>query len=169
MVLTHNVSCGPCLRLRAWGPRWPRKLVQAGCSIRRALASGGMAEAGNAAGAGSVASSGTGSVCAERVCADHCSSGVTESDETDTDCGGSVCQACADKRRCHVASDCQSLVCAANSCRTATCDDQVKNQDESDTDCGGVCSASKGCAVAAHCNTQAEIRTTTCISMTLPS
>jgi len=93
-------------------------------------ASGGMAEAGNAAGAGSVASSGTGSVCAERVCADHCSSGVTESDETDTDCGGSVCQACADKRRCHVASDCQSLVCAANSCRTATCDDQASPPDD---------------------------------------
>jgi hypothetical protein len=92
--------------------------------------------------------------CLDNVCTDHCTSGVIEADETDTDCGGAStsCPSCGDGKDCLEADDCLSLVCSNQVCRAATCSDQTKNQDESDTDCGGSCSATKPCPVGAVCD-----------------
>jgi hypothetical protein len=41
-----------------------------------------------------------------------CSDGVQDGDETDTDCGGANCTACADGKHCLVNADCVSNNCA---------------------------------------------------------
>ncbi|QQR89696.1 MAG: SBBP repeat-containing protein [Myxococcales bacterium] len=66
-----------------------------------------------------------------------CFDGTINQDETDTDCGGSVCGACGDGFGCTLSSDCNSGVCTGNICQAATCSDNIQNQDESDIDCGG--------------------------------
>ncbi|MBX3199267.1 MAG: hypothetical protein KF894_14135 [Labilithrix sp.] len=45
-----------------------------------------------------------------------CSNGVRDGDETDTDCGGATCPACANGRACAAARDCVSRVCADAKC-----------------------------------------------------
>jgi len=71
---------------------------------------------------------------------DLCSNGVKDQDETDVDCGGSICEPCDEFKSCNVDSDCESGYCHMGiKCREPTCDDGVKNQDESNIDCGGVC------------------------------
>ncbi|CAF1498285.1 unnamed protein product [Adineta ricciae] len=69
-----------------------------------------------------------------------CSDGYKNQDETDTDCGGSVCSAkCPDTKSCGKDADCQNGFCRPTdkTCRTATCSDSLRNQDETDVDCGG--------------------------------
>ena len=100
-----------------------------------------------------------------KVCADHCTSGVKESDETDKDCGGS-CDACADDKGCSEAADCASGICSNNHCQKATCGDSIQNQDESSTDCGGVCAATKPCGTGVHCNSGADCESWICSSTT---
>lgn len=100
-----------------------------------------------------------------KVCADHCTSGVKEADETSADCGGS-CSPCADNKSCKVAADCISKLCVNGSCQKATCTDQVLNQDESDIDCGGACVPAKACAVNLHCNSEADCASWICSKTT---
>ena len=100
-----------------------------------------------------------------KVCADHCTSGVTEADETDKDCGGS-CHPCADEARCSEGADCISGICSNEHCQRATCSDSIQNQDESATDCGGVCAATKPCGVGVHCNSAADCESWVCSSAT---
>jgi hypothetical protein len=45
-----------------------------------------------------------------------CTNGVKDGDETDVDCGGASCAACADGRACAVRRDCASLLCAGARC-----------------------------------------------------
>ncbi len=59
--------------------------------------------------------------------------------ETDVDCGGPTCQACADGKVCNSGTDCSSRVCRSGICQTSTCTDKVKNGDETGRDCGGSC------------------------------
>lgn len=90
--------------------------------------------------------------CSTIACDDGRSNGL----ETDIDCGGMTCDACADGARCSVASDCTSGVCDNDLCAAPSCSDSVQNQDETDTDCGGavcgpcadglVCAADSDCA-----------------------
>ncbi len=49
----------------------------------------------------------------DNVCRDphDCFDGITNGRETDVDCGGQVCPACADGKRCFVNGDCQSSFC----------------------------------------------------------
>jgi hypothetical protein len=55
-----------------------------------------------------------------------CSDGVKNQDETDIDCGGTICDACV----------IEPIL------PEATCDDGIKNQDETEIDCGGtICDA----------------------------
>lgn len=69
-----------------------------------------------------------------------CSNDVKDQDETDVDCGGSVCDPCEEFKSCNLDEDCESRYCHMGiKCREPTCDDGVKNQDESNVDCGGVC------------------------------
>ncbi len=75
--------------------------------------------------------------CAKPICTDK----VQNGDETDVDCGGAVCAACADTKKCKKASDCLSGVCdpKLNTCSKPTCSDKVKNGTEIGVDCGGSC------------------------------
>jgi hypothetical protein len=77
-----------------------------------------------------------------------CSDGILNQDETEIDCGGTVCDACAVPETCEdgilnqdeTEIDCGGTVCDA--CVVPeTCTDGVLNQDETDIDCGGVCDA----------------------------
>ncbi|MCB9593142.1 MAG: hypothetical protein H6719_10450 [Sandaracinaceae bacterium] len=70
-----------------------------------------------------------------------CGDGVTNAEETDLDCGGSMCIGCMTGQRCVLARDCLDGVCMGNMCRAPTCSDGVANGDETDIDCGG----SSGC------------------------
>ena len=100
-----------------------------------------------------------------QVCADHCTSGVKESDETDKDCGGS-CDPCGDDKGCSDAADCTTGICSNQHCQKATCSDSVQNQDESSTDCGGVCATTKPCGVGVHCNSEADCESWICSGTT---
>lgn len=46
----------------------------------------------------------------------RCDDGVRNGEESDVDCGGSTCPACADSLACLTANDCDSGVCRANLC-----------------------------------------------------
>jgi hypothetical protein len=97
--------------------------------------------------AGAPCAEGSGVVCdGHGACvAVHCTDGVKDADETDTDCGGASCGKCAATLHCDVAGDCLDGVCNAGgsdgggptTCQAPTCSDGVKNGNETDTDCGG--------------------------------
>lgn len=71
---------------------------------------------------------------------DLCANALKDQDETDVDCGGSICDPCAQFKFCNVDSDCESDWCKGSvKCINPTCDDGEKNQDESNVDCGGTC------------------------------
>ncbi|RME55293.1 hypothetical protein D6777_01000 [Candidatus Woesearchaeota archaeon] len=60
--------------------------------------------------------------CQSNVCqapAPQCSNGVQDGDETDVDCGGSICSGCADSKSCSVNEDCQSNNCDGGTCQPA--------------------------------------------------
>ena len=82
----------------------------------------------------------------------------TQLGETDVDCGGTTCPACAFDKTCDVNADCIGGVCTGDKC-AATCTDTAKNQDESDTDCGGVCD---DCVIGDDCNTAADCESNFC-------
>ncbi len=75
--------------------------------------------------------------------AGDCTDGVQNGDESDIDCGGTVCDACPDGDGCDDDADCASGVCDEPNmvCLPPACDDGVVNGDETDVDCGGSCPA----------------------------
>jgi hypothetical protein len=86
-----------------------------------------------------------------------CTDGVQNQDETDVDCGGSICGDCAFGKVCSIASDCVSDTCSGGVCIAApNCTDSVKNQDETDIDCGGLicgdCNIGGACLIASDCS-----------------
>lgn len=93
-----------------------------------------------------------------------CNDAKKNQDETDVDCGGSICQPCADGEGCGQASDCQSGTCDNGGTQTCvpagtpTCSDGIKNQGETDVDCGGPsgcpkCVVGEGCVQGTDCVT----------------
>ena len=80
---------------------------------------------------------------------------VLNGDETDVDCGGPTCPACAATKKCKLAGDCASGVCTAGVCAAPACTDAVLNGDETDVDCGGAtcpkCAATQKCKLAGDC------------------
>ncbi|QDG51584.1 hypothetical protein FIV42_12755 [Persicimonas caeni] len=98
--------------------------------------------------------------------APSCDDGVQNQDETDVDCGGSTCGACAEGQTCAQASDCSTGNCDSGNtdqCVAAdaeTCTDGVQNQDETDVDCGG--STCGACAIGATCSTHDDCATQVC-------
>ncbi|MCC6521753.1 MAG: SUMF1/EgtB/PvdO family nonheme iron enzyme [Polyangiaceae bacterium] len=66
-----------------------------------------------------------------------CQNVVKDGSETDVDCGGGDCAACADGKVCVGNADCVSQRCDAGTCAVATCSNGVKDGDETDVDCGG--------------------------------
>jgi hypothetical protein len=98
--------------------------------------------------------------------APSCDDGVKNQDETDVDCGGATCSACAEGDSCQAASDCATGNCDMGNTDTCvatdaeTCTDGIQNQDEADVDCGGAtCSA---CAIGASCDEHADCATQVC-------
>lgn len=77
--------------------------------------------------------------CIAPTCSDLAKNG----DETDIDCGGSLCdkevppKKCGDTRKCLYPTDCVSGVCKAGVCAAPVCTDFTQNGDETGVDCGG--------------------------------
>jgi hypothetical protein len=95
-----------------------------------------------------------GNACREGLCVPiTCTDQVLNGNETDKDCGGGECPACADGQSCKIGSDCKSGVCDGT-CRGPTCNDGAANGTETDVDCGGTCpacAAGKGCNLSGDC------------------
>src|SRR5690606_29395605 len=94
-----------------------------------------------------------------------CTDGAQNQDETDVDCGGTRCDACALGGGCARAADCDSRNCDTVSMTcvtpdTPTCTDGVRNQDETDVDCGGA--TCDGCGVGARCAAPGDCRSGLC-------
>ncbi len=82
-----------------------------------------------------------------------CTDQVQNGNETDVDCGGANCDACADGKKCTFETDCKSGVCSGSgqmTCQVPSCTDTVKNGSESDVDCGGTCT--QKCGLGKGCN-----------------
>lgn len=83
-----------------------------------------------------------------------CGDGAKNGAETDVDCGGGTCLACAFDRACESNGDCVSASCVAGHC-AATCNDLEKDGAETDVDCGGLCptkcAAGKACGANPDC------------------
>jgi hypothetical protein len=83
---------------------------------------------------------------------------VKDWDETDIDCGGSWCRACADGKHCLANNDCISTLCNPrfSTCSPATCLDSTKDGTETDVDCGGSncppCADGKQCLSNLDCS-----------------
>jgi hypothetical protein len=99
--------------------------------------------------------------CVADQCADHRKDGA----ETDVDCGGGTCPACANPKKCAVDTDCASMACDGTSltCVANQCADHRKDGAESDVDCGGsglclrcvvgkTCTASNDCQAGHTCS-----------------
>lgn len=104
----------------------------------------------------SLVCSGNPLVCQAPSCMDN----VKNQDETDVDCGGAVCNDCANGKLCLGAGDCVSGVCSGNpqTCQVPTCSDSVKNGNETGVDCGGATCPS--CVNGQPCNANSD-----CMSM----
>lgn len=92
-------------------------------------------------------------LCAEGACStaapqDRCTDRIRDGAETDVDCGGGTCPACAASRACLAPADCQTGGCEAGACRAPTCSDGLRDGFESDVDCGAACG---DCAVGQRC------------------
>ena len=86
-----------------------------------------------------------------------CNDTIKSGNETDVDCGGSVCPKCIDGKKCVAPTDCAGGACLAGSlvCVTPKCTDGQTNGDETDTDCGGTicarCTIGKACKAGTDC------------------
>ena len=101
--------------------------------------------------------------CALNVCAvpaASCGDGQHNGTETDSDCGGGGCPACATDAKCAEHTDCLSLTCLFGLCRDPTCHDTLKNGSETDVDCGGACSG--GCADGRVCKVPGDCASGRC-------
>lgn len=86
-----------------------------------------------------------------------CLNGDRDGNETDEDCGGNECSACAIDKACVADSDCETNNCLNNVCALAICTDEVRNGFETDVDCGGsacsVCEIGNSCIIHSDCST----------------
>jgi hypothetical protein len=86
-----------------------------------------------------------------------CINGVTDGQESSTDCGGPICDTCGWPGTCKQNSDCTSGVCGGGVCQKPTHTDGVKNGDETGVDCGypggplHTCKDGEGCTSSSYC------------------
>jgi hypothetical protein len=101
--------------------------------------------------------------CVASQCADQQKDGT----ETDVDCGGPVCAACATSKKCLLDTDCTSNACdaAALVCVTNQCIDHRKDGTETDVDCGGSNSCAR-CAIGQLCLVDADCSSNACSAIT---
>jgi hypothetical protein len=71
--------------------------------------------------------------------ASSCQDGIRSGEESDIDCGGEACVACATGASCERHTDCTSGVCLASVCTAPSCEDGVRDGNETGVDCGGDC------------------------------
>ena len=89
-----------------------------------------------------------------------CNNHFKDNEETDVDCGGSVCQKCVDGKACVKPSDCAGNSCINLVCKTSSCANGVLDGDETDVDCGGkTCPA---CNIGKHCSAPTDCGSNTC-------
>src|SRR5882672_5234846 len=81
-------------------------------------------------------------------------------DESDVDCGGTVCPRCPIDKGCVTKNDCAEGVCTNGTCVTPGCGDHVKNGDETDVDCGGSCPIR--CATGKKCGSNGDCQDGVC-------
>ena len=87
-----------------------------------------------------------------------CTDKVRSQDETDIDCGGTICPKCANNKMCSSNTDCSSGYCKDGTfcAPKPSCTDGIKNQDETDIDCGGTkcakCGFKKSCSINTDCS-----------------
>ena len=84
-------------------------------------------------------------LCYNTICV-SCTNGGQDGDETDADCGGTLCEACEDGGACGGDGDCASEVCFDGAC--VSHENGVQDGDETDVDCGG---AAPPCDTGATC------------------
>ena len=90
--------------------------------------------------------------CKEPTCTDD----AVNQDETDSDCGGLICDGCATGQNCLKDTDCESQSCRSGMCEAASCSDQKRNNGETDIDCGGTlcedrCDVGSTCKIGSDC------------------
>jgi hypothetical protein len=97
-------------------------------------------------------------VTTKRCDANACNDGVKDGTETDVDCGGGTCGACAVGKKCSSTSDCltgEGCDVTSKTCDANACNDGVKNGSETDIDCGGgtcnTCAVGKACVATSDC------------------
>ncbi|CAF0790320.1 unnamed protein product [Adineta steineri] len=98
-----------------------------------------------------------------------CTDGVKNQDETDVDCGGTICsKKCHPRKGCSKHTDCIIPNCnpKSNTCQAPTCKDRIKNQDETDVDCGGATCASK-CLLQQGCGSNSDCINRACSGPTV--
>ncbi|PJB38316.1 MAG: hypothetical protein CO108_19275 [Deltaproteobacteria bacterium CG_4_9_14_3_um_filter_63_12] len=67
-----------------------------------------------------------------------CSDRIQNNDESDVDCGGSMCSACGEGQTCRAAGDCLGNLCVNGLCQAVSaCENGRQDGNETDTDCGG--------------------------------
>jgi hypothetical protein len=100
--------------------------------------------------------------CVDSQCAD----GRRDGNETDVDCGGGSCSACAVGKGCAADSDCTSMACdlLMGQCVSTTCSDQRKDGTETDVDCGGICPA---CPTGQKCAQDTDCASNACDATSL--
>ena len=93
--------------------------------------------------------------------------------ETDIDCGGGTCPACADGLKCKAKTDCNSNDCdtsvTPNVCKAAaaTCTDKTLNGLETDVDCGG--GTCPTCADGLKCKAKTDCKSNDCDTSVTPN
>ncbi len=89
--------------------------------------------------------------------ANLCHDGIQDGSETDVDCGGGTCAACAVGKKCMVNTDCvagDGCDVTSKTCDANQCHDGILDGNETDVDCGGA--TCPGCAVTKKCNTTSD-------------
>ncbi|MET0387890.1 MAG: hypothetical protein ABW321_18100, partial [Polyangiales bacterium] len=93
-----------------------------------------------------------------------CSNASRDGAETDIDCGGGSCAACANGKMCSASSDCAGGMCSSGLCQVSGCNNGVMDGTETAIDCGGAsCSP---CAVSQACNVGGDCVTGVCLTGT---
>eukprot|EP00500_Bicosoecida_sp_ms1_P002361 CAMPEP_0203814678 /NCGR_PEP_ID=MMETSP0115-20131106/5421_1 /ASSEMBLY_ACC=CAM_ASM_000227 /TAXON_ID=33651 /ORGANISM="Bicosoecid sp, Strain ms1" /LENGTH=1457 /DNA_ID=CAMNT_0050723559 /DNA_START=72 /DNA_END=4441 /DNA_ORIENTATION=+ len=103
---------------------------------------------------------------ADRLCRDvACDDGVRNGAESDVDCGGALCDGCAEGHGCSSGADCESLSCdSSGACAAPTCADGVRNGLEAGVDCGSSASGCPLCNIGQRCSTGGDCASGTCIA-----
>ena len=87
-----------------------------------------------------------------------CNNTVADGDESDVDCGGSICAPCGDNATCADPSSCGSGMCTNGRCTSYYND--VQDGVETDVDCGGP--APSKCPIGSSCSENSDCETQLC-------